>query len=126
MNVCNKCGSDDLRVGITTIVSGATVYPVYCGECDKVFTKYIKKNIAKEYENKHGQLKYVETNTAKYLKSKGSLINCEVCGKAEAERHHWAPSYLFGNESEKWPTSLLCRSCHQRWHNLVTPNMCQT
>lgn len=125
MNVCDKCGSDDLRVGITNIVSGATVYPIYCGNCDKVFTQYIKKNIAKEYESKHGQLKYVKTSTAKYLESKGKVMQCEVCGKGEAERHHWAPSCLFGDEAEKWPTSLLCRSCHQRWHKLVTPNLSQ-
>ena len=126
MDVCDKCGSDDLKVGVTNIVSGATVYPIYCGHCEKVFTQYVKKNIAKEYESKHGQLKYVETNTAKYLKNKNQIISCEVCGKPEAEKHHWAPYHLFGDESEHWPTSLLCRSCHQRWHSLVTPKMSQT
>ena len=123
MNVCNKCGSDDLRVGITNIVSGATVYPLYCGQCDKVFAKYIKKNIAKEYQDKYGQLKYVKTSTAKYLESEGIVIECEVCGKGEAERHHWAPHFLFGDDAENWPTSLLCRDCHRTWHKAVTPQL---
>lgn len=123
MNVCDQCNYEDLRIGITNIVSGATVYPLYCGNCDKVFTRYIKKNIAKEYERLNGKLKYVETNTAKYIKQKSILIECEVCGKGEAERHHWAPRHLFGDKADRWPTSMLCRSCHQRWHNIVTPNM---
>ena len=123
MNDCDKCGSKDIKIGITNIVSGATVYPLYCGDCNKVFTQYIKKNIAQEYERTHGKLKYVETDTAKHIKQKAILIKCEVCGKGEAEKHHWSPRHLFGDEAERWPTAMLCRSCHQRWHKIVTPNM---
>lgn len=49
---------------------------------------------------------------------------CVVCGSVDhIENHHWAPSHLFGEYKDKWPTSKLCRSCHIHWHNIVTPDM---
>jgi hypothetical protein len=51
---------------------------------------------------------------------------CEKCGSyRQVETHHWAPRYLFGNEAWEWPTSLLCRECHRRWHATVTPRMAE-
>lgn len=53
--------------------------------------------------------------------------HCERCGVlGGVEEHHWAPKHLFGwDESETWPTSLLCPPCHRQWHSIVTPNMGQ-
>ena len=48
---------------------------------------------------------------------------CEVCGAKGAERHHWAPWALFGDEAERWPQSMLCVPCHLRWHQIVTPSL---
>lgn len=48
---------------------------------------------------------------------------CERCGSQDGtERHHWAPHHLF-SDADDWPTSYLCRQCHTRWHQVVTPNM---
>jgi hypothetical protein len=44
---------------------------------------------------------------------------CEVCHAPGAKKHHWAPSFLFGSESERWPQSYLCSRCHTRWHEVV-------
>lgn len=52
-----------------------------------------------------------------------NTVACEVCGKPGTEVHHFAPRHLFGDECEKWPQSNLCKSCHDRWHATVTPNM---
>lgn len=42
---------------------------------------------------------------------------CERCGALGAELHHWHPKALEGgHEANEWPTSWLCRSCHQLWH----------
>lgn len=50
---------------------------------------------------------------------------CARCGSTEGtERHHWAPRHLF-DDADRWPMSDLCRSCHMRWHSIVTPNMHQ-
>lgn len=120
---CKTCGSDQLKIGITNIVSGATVYPIYCAACGEVFAKYVKKEIAREYARENGPLRYVKTKTAEYIEKKQIQIKCEVCGAGEAEIHHWAPQYLFGEEAARWPVGYLCRACHRKWHDLVTPEM---
>jgi len=119
---CKTCGSEHLKIGITNTQSGSTVYPVYCGDCGEVSNKYIKKQTALQHAIQNGPLEYVQTNTAKYFERNQKQIKCEVCDANEGELHHWAPQYLF-QDAEKWPTSYLCRACHNRWHDLVTPNM---
>ena len=122
MDKCLKCESEDLKIGITNTQSGSTIYPVYCNQCGDVSNKYIKKHVAIEYALTNGPLEYVETNTAKWMKEKQQQIKCEVCDTNEGELHHWAPQYLFPN-ADSWPKSYLCRACHRKWHDLVTPNM---
>ena len=51
---------------------------------------------------------------------------CVVCGTLGAEEHHWAPWFIFKEECESWPKSMLCPTCHKRWHDLVTPDMSKT
>lgn len=58
--------------------------------------------------------------------SRWPLEKCAVCGVLGAEEHHWAPWFIFKAESERWPKSFLCPTCHKRWHDLVTPNMSKT
>ncbi|MBU2052495.1 hypothetical protein KKH13_04800 [Patescibacteria group bacterium] len=49
---------------------------------------------------------------------------CEVCGSVDnIEYHHCAPRHLFGDDADKWPISRLCRKCHIKWHQIVTPKM---
>lgn len=122
MDKCLKCESEDLKIGITNTQSGSTIYPVYCNQCGDVSNKYIKKHVALEYALTNGPLEYVETNTAKWMKEKQQQIKCEVCDINEGELHHWAPQYLF-QDADSWPKSYLCRACHRKWHDLVTPNM---
>ena len=122
MDKCLKCESEDLKIGITNTQSGSTIYPVYCNQCGDVSNKYIKKHVALEYALTNGPLEYVETNTAKWMKEKQRQIKCEVCDINEGELHHWAPQYLF-SDADSWPKSYLCRACHRKWHDLVTPNM---
>ena len=119
---CKKCGSDHLKIGITNTQSGSTIYPIYCGECGDVSTQYVKKQIAFEYAIKNGPLEYLQTRTAKFMERKQRQIKCEVCDANEGELHHWAPQYLF-KDADSWPMSYLCRACHRKWHDLVTPNM---
>lgn len=48
---------------------------------------------------------------------------CAVCGKREAELHHWAPTGIFGKESGDWPKDYLCKEHHDLWHLKVTPQL---
>lgn len=123
MDVCRACGSDQVKIGVTNIASGATVFPYYCNSCGKVHTQYAKKKVAHQYAIEVAPLEYVYTSTAMHMQRKGEKIECEVCKKPEGELHHWAPTHIFRDESDRWPTSYLCRACHRRWHDLVTPNM---
>ena len=49
---------------------------------------------------------------------------CARCGERAGEEHHWAPQALFGKEeADRWPKDFLCKSCHDEWHRLVTPQL---
>lgn len=123
MEKCKHCGSDNLDLGRAVKQNGDICYPVYCVDCLEVSNHYIKKEVALDYEKTNGKLRDVRTRTSIYNEEDGINIECEVCKKPEAELHHFAPKHLFGKEATKWPTAYLCRQCHQRWHDLVTPNM---
>lgn len=121
---CKDCGSIKIKIGVTNTTSGSTVYPYYCNDCGTVFTQYAKKQTAIDFAFNHGNLKYVKTKTAKLIEDgKINQNKCEVCGGNGVEYHHWAPTHLFGDEADKWPCSYLCRACHKKWHDIVTPNM---
>ena len=124
-DTCSDCNSENIKIGITNISSGATVYPKYCDDCGRVMTKYVKRRTAIQYAINNGPMKYVKTKTAQFYERKNITIMCRVCNAVGAEMHHWAPKHIFGDEAERWPKDLLCRTCHARWHNMVTPNMAQ-
>jgi protein-arginine kinase activator protein McsA len=48
---------------------------------------------------------------------------CVVCGDRDCELHHWSPRAIFGAECENWPKDYLCKSCHAKWHKIVTPQL---
>ena len=50
---------------------------------------------------------------------------CQVrgCQGKGTEYHHWAPRFLFPDDSELWPGGYLCRRHHAEWHATVTPEM---
>ena len=44
---------------------------------------------------------------------------CAHCGASGGvELHHWAPWHLF-DDADSWPTSHLCRACHDMWHRVT-------
>lgn len=51
------------------------------------------------------------------------MPKCDVCSTEGAQQHHWAPWAIFGDEADRWPQSFLCQACHDRWHQLVTPQL---
>ena len=128
---CSFCDSPDMAIGHSWNIRGGVIHPWYCQRCGKVESYYASKANAEAWAQANGALLFVETATLKKLRAGAIDVNdfdhmqpCEACGaRGTSERHHWAPQYLFGDQSDKWPTSLLCRGCHQRWHQLVTPNM---
>lgn len=44
---------------------------------------------------------------------------CQRCGARDGvEFHHWAPRAIFA-DADDWPLGLLCRPCHQFWHQTM-------
>lgn len=128
---CSFCESTDMAIGHCWTVRGDPIHPWYCQRCGQVETRYASKKDAARWANEHGALNYVKTVTMKKIEAGEIDVSdlshmkpCEVCGeRGSSEEHHWAPWYLFGDETDKWPRSVLCRGCHQRWHQTVTPQM---
>lgn len=122
------CGSNQMTIGQARSSDGRTIYPYVCSACGAIQTQYASKKAADACAAANGALTRVQTKTeakgrAETLGAQAEARQCEVCGAGHAQRHHWAPWYLFGDEAERWPTSLLCQACHTRWHQLVTPGM---
>lgn len=125
------CGSREVVVGRAQNIAGETIYPQVCAACGDVKSQYVRASVAAQFERKNGPLPEVQTRTrakpevfARAVRARNSR-KCEVCGTGGAQVHHWAPRHLFGEEAFNWPTSLLCQTCHTRWHQIVTPSMGQ-
>lgn len=111
---CKKCKNKNWEVRRCINQGGHETFLYVCESCGERTTHFIRKKLVKSAGI---QAKDIEPKRARH--------KCEVCGSAGAEKHHWAPCALFGNEAEKWPKSYLCTSCHRKWHDVVTPNISQ-
>jgi len=109
---CKHCGGFGWRVGFYTDAAGKPKYPFVCVGCGKRTQGYAKRKVV---ERSGIEVQQLYPMTLPFI--------CEVCGAEGAENHHWAPYHLFGDEAGHWPQSFLCPSCHQKWHDIVTPNM---
>lgn len=128
---CPECFEARIGVGEAKSVRGTPLFPYYCLECGHVLQQYASRKKSEIYARSNGVLKRVYTATErKVLRGDVDVSElehmkpCAVCGAAgDTELHHWAPVHLFGDEAFAWPTSYLCKTCHVRWHQMVTPNM---
>lgn len=118
---CAECGRPTHYLAHAKTMSGSTVFPYVCTNCGNVSAQYEKRATAESIWSSGYDVPEVETKTrARY---RDEMPSCVVCGAIETELHHFAPRHLFGDECESWPAADLCRSCHKRWHDLVTPDM---
>lgn len=128
---CAFCESERMEIGQSWNIRGQVIHPWTCRDCGKVATRYASKAAAARWAEQHGILRIVKTSTLERIDAGMLDVNelehmqpCEVCGdRGTTEIHHWAPWHLFPDDADQWPTSRLCRTCHQRWHQVVTPNM---
>lgn len=117
---CKKCDRTT-RVKLVRTITTSGISQVYwqCPACNDNASGgavYIKHEILRKYK--------VEIDDLPVVNDYRSLENaCVVCGALGAERHHWAPRYLFGDKAEEYPTAYLCNYHHMLWHKLVTPKM---
>lgn len=119
---CKKCSRKTL-VKLVRTITASGISQVYwqCSSCKDNANGgavYIKHEILKQNKVEIDDLPVV----ADYRRLENA---CVVCGALGAERHHWAPRYLFGDRAEEYPTAYLCNYHHMLWHRIVTPNMCE-
>lgn len=51
---------------------------------------------------------------------------CARCGHPDTQLHHYFPQSLArkaGTNPDDWPTEYLCSTCHNQWHQFVTPGL---
>lgn len=125
--VCVHCTTTDaVRLRRKVLSNGANVFLWYCVRCNKhadsqrpfVSTKQVDAWI------REGKLKSVDNIPfAEHRVRDEERDSCVVCGDPNGEYHHWMPKFFADivGDFEYWPQSPLCRSCHERWHNIVTP-----
>lgn len=111
---CPNCGnSPSWRIVKVVDSNGKERFPYVCQSCGKrtqCFAK--KKDVPIEIRN---------GDPAKtYHQKKGK---CQRCGiTTYLEEHHWAPWKYF-EDADNWPKSMLCRACHEEWHQVMTGDL---
>jgi hypothetical protein len=111
---CQHAADSELRALVAS--NGATQVRRYCLDCNQPVTDSISHALVLRQGQSIADLPI----HADYRTS----ARCERCGTigTGVENHHWAPRHLF-EDYEQWPQSLLCPSCHEKWHQIVTPRM---
>jgi len=117
--ICPQCGGKS-KVVCTKCQNQADHYWWRCVSCgENVLKRWISHKEAEEITAKYGK---TIRDIQLFFDYSGSQV-CSVCGSSEGvELHHFAPKHLF-QDAEKWPMTFLCKKCHSRWHERVTPNM---
>jgi hypothetical protein len=93
--------------------SGRERFPYFCTRCGKRTQLFCKKSEVPEVVA-HGEVN---------VKIEQKFGLCERCGKeAHLEQHHWAPWKYF-DDADSWPKSMLCRECHEEWHQVMTNDL---
>jgi hypothetical protein len=104
-------------------MNGAEQFMWFCTRCGHVADSrrpFVKKSLVLDWvaNGKIPSLQHIQI-----VNDYRNLAHCEVCGAAGAELHHWMPQAFSKvvDDISKWPVGYLCKSCHDRWHEAVTP-----
>lgn len=89
-------------------------YVYICGDCGQRTTAFCKKALAEKSP-------LLVPGTITMSPNKGHCQRCKTY--THLEKHHWAPYKLFGDDADSWPTAMLCRRCHEEWHQKVTGDL---
>jgi len=110
------------QLTVKLIMSGAKSYCWRCPQCGRQNPfKAADFFIAKEKIEAHLD---AATIAALPVIMPPFHTRCAVCGGRDVENHHWAPRAIFGkDEAERWPQDNLCKTCHDEWHQRVTPQL---
>jgi hypothetical protein len=114
------CGCDDAGyiIGASVQANGIRRYQLVCGRCGHACGGAIAP----------AKLPPDIRNAAPLISSNiDSNARCARCGSNAdgVELHHWAPFSRF-HDFDQWPTSMLCPSCHVKWHSKMNGYLWQS
>ena len=104
--------------------NGATTFIWHCGQCGHVADNQnpfiSKKKVAEWIASKRLPVSSPDDIP---LANDYRETKCEVCGATGAEYHHWMPQCFHDqiDSAQNWPGAMLCKTCHDTWHETVTP-----
>lgn len=111
---CKDCHSKNWKIKRMIDSAERIRYVYICDACGQRTTAFCKKVLAE-------QSSLLIAGTINMPVKKGHCERCNVY--THLEEHHWAPYKIFGNDAESWPKSMLCRKCHEEWHQKVTGDL---
>ena len=122
---CDHCGRrDTVKLRRQIAANGIAKMTWHCTSCQTYAQRmrpYIPNDLV-SYWIDTGRLKVDAIRDIPVCEDRRGTVQCEVCGEPYASRHHWMPRMFreIVPDHDNWPTSYLCRSCHKRWHDIVT------
>ena len=82
----------------------------WCVPCDSIAVR------GRAWISKHG-IDVMALPVRQPAEASDSYAACAVCSNmAILECHHLAPRAQFGAACDRWPTVMVCRTCHEEWH----------
>jgi hypothetical protein len=120
--LCGWCGeTTTARLNLQFFANGSVNFLWVCGSCKRGNPEKSKEHFIPK-EKVQGYLTPAQIDGLPVLMPQ-MFNRCVVCGERDCELHHWAPRGRFGDDCENWPKDYLCKSCHSKWHKLVTPQL---
>ncbi len=122
--ICKRCNSsDNVKLRKQYAVNGAEQFTWYCTACNRIAdnqTPFVKKEKVQAWVQA-GKLPSLECVPVANDYRNNAV--CEVCGQPGGEYHHWLPQCFHDDvpDAGRWPGAMLCKSCHDLWHETVTP-----
>lgn len=119
---CKRCGTASLLARDKTS-NGATQVFYWCVHCGRL-ANGSRAFLSHTYVTR---ILKVDIDSLPVIERYPKIINpCAYagCPNTNTEEHHFAPRHLF-TDAELWPKAFLCAEHHRRWHQVVTPAMCE-
>lgn len=118
------CRHGEARLSRKLTENGGELIGVFCSDCRRWVTR------EKGYPGlwlaiDHPDLLNLDLDRIPVVDGYFLYRRCEWCAEwRSCEAHHAAPQKLFGEDAHEFPLLYLCRSCHERWHQVLTPGLC--
>lgn len=107
----DHCGCEKHWIGVRVISDGRRVLSAQCVRCQHVWGSFSTKQMCTDPICRSEEIRGV------FRDSSTDAPKCMYAGCQEpAQRHHYAPKSVFGQEAYLYGTVPLCIEHHRAWH----------